>query len=250
MVENLRLDDTAIITTTNTHNPLTANNSVALTIDYANNTTANHLAASNNTWCTDYDATCYDQTILNTNNTNRSLTASYSGTGNSTYYQWYGYGNYYNWYSATAGNGTYSFSTNNNSVNGDLCPAGWRLPIGGQTTVNATGDFYVLTKTLMGGTEPNKNNTNGHGYYSGIVDGVDLGAKVSKSLSAFPSNFVFSGYFNDSSAINRGWSGRYWSDSALSSHLAYYLYLGYTDVNPGNERYYKYSGSSVRCIAQ
>ena len=42
-------------------------------------------------------------------------------------YQWYSYGAYYNWYSATAGNGTYNIASGV-STNGDICPAGWRLP--------------------------------------------------------------------------------------------------------------------------
>lgn len=42
-------------------------------------------------------------------------------------YQWYGYGAYYNWYSAMAENGTYNMASGV-STNGDIYPAGWRLP--------------------------------------------------------------------------------------------------------------------------
>ncbi len=252
MVENLRLDNTATITTANTHNPLNINNNVTLKIDYANDTIANHLASSSNTWCGTIDAACYDQTMLNTNNINRGLTASYNGTGSTTYYQWYSYGNYYNWYSATAGNGTYSFNNNNNSVTGDLCPAGWRLPIGGQTTVNTTGDFYVLTKTLMGGTEPNQNNTNGYGVYNGIVDNVNLGAKASKSLRAFPNNFVYSGNLSGSSINSRGSSssGEYWSSTVYGSIYAFHLSFIANATHPGTDNDQKNIGYSVRCVAQ
>lgn len=227
MIENLRLDNTATITTSNTHNPLhDANNNVVLKIDYDDNTTANHLAASNNTWCT-IGGPCIDQTMLNTNNTNRNLAASYSGTGDTTYYQWYSYGNYYNWYSATAGNGTYSKSSGD--VDGDLCPTGWHLPYGNSSgTGNTAGGFYYLN-TLM------SNDTSSQG---------------SKDWRKFPNNFVYSGFFSDSSAETRSDFGNYWSSSASYSDFAYYLYFSSSVVSPGTFGYYKYYGRSVRCIAQ
>ena len=249
MTENLRLDNTATISTTNTRNPLTTNNSVTLKIDYTNNIIADHLASSNNAWCEDKEDFCYDQTMLNTNNTNRTLDASRTGTGSNTYYQWYSYGNYYNWYSATAGNGTYDFDTKNDSVSGDLCPTGWRLPIGGQITVNTTGDFYILTKILMGGIEPN-NPYGGYAYYQGTVDGVNIADKASKSLRFFPTNLVNSGYFSGSTAYYRNAHGYYWTGSVYDNDYAFYtwLYTGY--VYPGTRYFSKSWGFSVRCIAQ
>ena len=256
MIENLRLDNTATITTANTHSPLNTNGNVTLTIDYANSTIANHLASSSDVWCNSGNAACINQTILNTNNTNIGgknssnidLIPSYNANTNTA--QWYSYGNYYNWYSATAGNGAYNFDATNNSVIGDLCPTGWRLPIGGQISVNTTGDFYVLTKTFMGGTEPNQSDASGRDYYSGTVDNVDLGAKASKSLRAFPSDFVHSGFFDSSSATVRSNGGNYWSNSTNSAASAFSLYLASNLVRPGNYNYSKYRGQSVRCIAQ
>ncbi len=252
MIENLRLDESATLTTTNTHNPLhDANNNVILKIDYTAGTTATHLAASNSgTWCTNYNATCTDQTMLNTNNTrlsDSSLNPSYSA--NNATSKWYSYGNYYNWYSATAGNGTYSFTIDNNPVTGDLCPAGWRLPKGGQTTVNTTADYYVLIKTLMSGTEPNYNNTNGYGGYYGTVDGVDLGATASNSLRAYPNNFVYSGNWRGAQVGFRSSRGYYWSSSNDVAYTAYSLILRSSTVGPGNNGSTMYDGYSVRCVA-
>ena len=261
MVENLRLDNEATISTSNTHNPLNTNGTVNLKIDYANGTTANHLASTKDSWCTNSNAACYDQTMLNTNNTNiggknasnTDLIPGYNT--NTATAQWYGYGNYYNWYSATAGNGTYSFSTNNNSVSGDLCPAGWHLPQGGQayaegntSGVNVTNDpstyrdFYNLGYTLVGTTAYENTPNNGNAHYNG--------SNYSNLFRTFPNNFVYSGYFNGSSAGTRGSSGFYWSSSAGGSGLAYHLYLNSSNVRPGTNSSYKYFGFSVRCISQ
>ena len=231
--------------------------------NFTNNTTANSLYSidgsngtininSNSNYYPGYRMPRYNKNNTNmaTNATNSdnttTLTDSYNANNN--HVRWYGYGNYYTWPAAIAD--TAYYGQNNTSVTAtSICPTGWRLPIGGQTTVNTTGDFYVLTKTLMGGTEPNTNNTNGYGYYQGIVDNVDLGATASKVLRAYPTNVVYSGYFNGSSAIHRGSNGNYWSSSVNSSSYAYSLYLGSSLVYPGTSGYYKGNGFSVRCIA-
>jgi uncharacterized protein (TIGR02145 family) len=245
MIENLRLDNTATLTTTNTHNPLhDTNNIVTLKTDYANGTIENHLAASNNTWCTSYNVACDDQTMLNTNNTNRSLTASYIGTGSTTYYQWHSYGNYYNWYSATAGNGTYGFSINNNSVTGDLCPAGWHLPKGGDKNNTANSEFWALGLAIVG-AEPANTSSQTRPNYTGDPEGNN----ASNAIRAYPNNFVYSGYWFRAEVRNRSSYGSYWSSSANNSSYAYGLYLGGSSVTPGTDYYNKFEGYSVRCIA-
>ncbi|MBO4276693.1 hypothetical protein J5868_03285 [Candidatus Saccharibacteria bacterium] len=232
--------------------------------NFTSNTTANSLYSidgsngtininSNSNYYPGYRMPRYNKNNTNmaTNATNSdnttTLTDSYNANNN--HVRWYGYGNYYTWPAAIAD--TAYYGQNNTSVTTtSICPTGWRLPIGGQTTVNTTGDFYVLTKTLMGGTEPNTNNTNGYGYYQGIVDNVDLGATASKVLRAYPTNVVYSGYFNGSSAYNRGSRGYYWSSSVNSNLYAYTLNLDSSSVSPGTNSFTKNLGFSVRCIAQ
>ena len=261
MVENLRLDNEATISTSNTHNPLNTNGTVNLKIDYANGTTANHLASTSDSWCKGDGAACLDQTMLNTNNTNiggknasnTDLIPGYNT--NTATAQWYGYGNYYNWYSATAGNGIRSFNTNDDSVSGDLCPAGWHLPQGGQayaegdtSGVNVTNDpstyrdFYNLGYTLVGTTAYENTPNIGNAYYNG--------SNYSNLFRTFPNNFVYSGGFYDSSANNRGSYGYYWSSSADRRYYAYYLLLGSSLVFPGTSSSSRYYGYSVRCISQ
>ncbi len=249
MTENLRLDDSATLTTTNTNNPLhDTNNIVTLKTDYANGTIENHLAASNSgTWCNSNSAACIDQTMLNTNNTrisDSSLNPSYSA--NDAASKWYGYGNYYNWYSATAGNGTYSFSTNNNSVTGDLCPAGWHLPKGGDKNNTANSEFWALSLAIVG-AEPANTSSQTRPKYTGTPEGNN----ASNTFRAYPNNFVYSGYWNgaQASASNRSSSGFYWSSSASYYYYAHSLSLSGSYVNPGTDNDRKYHGFAVRCVA-
>ena len=121
------------------------------------------------------------------------------------------------------------------------------MPIGGQVTVNTTGDFYVLTKTLMGGTEPN-NATSGDSYYSGTVYGTDVGKLASSSLRNYPNNYLYSGYVSGRSLNNRGTYGYYWSSTAYNGNSAYNLNLNSSVVNPGAHYSDKYNGRAVRCV--
>ena len=249
MIENLRLADKdnsnndIELSATNTNSP-----SLPLTniYDATSPTTSNHLSASTNpnsiAWCDNTNAACNDQSMLYTGNTTER------GTTPATDANTYSYGNYYNWYSATAGNGKYSTSTNNSTVAGDICPAGWTLPIGGQNTVNTNNNFYVLTKTLMGNVEPNQNNSNGYGYYDNTPVNTS-GDTATKAIRKYPNNFLYSGNVVGSSVLNRGSYGYYWSKSATNSYAAYNLTFSSSLVGPSSN-YYKDYGFSVRCLAQ
>ena len=231
-VENLRLDNstthestTLALSQDNTNNP-----SLPLKNNYSTSATSNRLSVSSNSWCTDYDQkSCYDQSIINTNNTNlggAGLAASYNANNDSS--QWYSYGNNYNWYSATAGRGTRSVESG--TVAGDICPTGWHLPYGGDSTDekggNTSGGFYYLNQQMSKGTS----------------------ATDSNNWRSFPNNFVYSGSWNGSSAGDRGVYGNYWSSTANNNGNACYLALSSGRVGPdGNGS--KYNGNSVRCVA-
>jgi uncharacterized protein (TIGR02145 family) len=234
MTENLRLNNEATIATANTNHPLNNGTTVTLKNDYTNNLISNKLSATSDTWCSTFDAACFDQTMLNTNNTNLGGKNA-SGTDlsirhniDNDHVQWYSYGNYYNWYSATAGNGTYSKSSGN--VDGDLCPTGWHLPYGNSSdTGNTAGGFYYL--------------------------GDRLGATANSAVSsdkwrAFPNNFIYSGRWDRSSASLRGSNGSYWSSSASDSYGAYSLYFVSSNINPGTSGNHKFYGFTVRCVVQ
>ena len=231
MIENLRLDDSATLTKDNGETKGNTNNpNLPLTNNYAEQITSNKLSASSDTWCTNNDSACLDQSIINTNNiANTTTSPAFSQDfTSSTHSNFDGniasYSNYYNWYSATAGNGTSSVSSG--TVAGDICPAGWKLPIGKNTTYN--GSFYQLNQALNNGSTD---------------------ATASNRWRSFPNNFVYSGYWDGSSANNRGGSGRYWSSTAGNTGNAYGLYFNSGRVYPGTDRDYKYYGYSVRCVA-
>lgn len=73
------------------------------------------------------------------------------------------------------------------------------------------------------------------------------GDTATKALRKYPNNFLYSGNFSTSSAINRGSFGYYWSSTAYGSFSSYTLYLNSSLVYPGTSKYVKYYGQSIRC---
>ena len=246
MIENLRLDNSATLTIANTNKPLNDGTNVTLKHNYADTETYNTLSASQDptttAWCNSNSTSCDDQSMLFTGNTTNR--ASYeTGATMTNSASIYSYGNYYNWYSATAGRGTYSFSTNNNSVTGDLCPAGWHLPIGGRKANVDVSDFWKLSRATIGADPANF--ANDYFYYTGTPEGTD----ASNKMRAYPNNFVYSGNVLGGSVNNRGSYGDFWSSTARSSNYAYNLYLNSSNVYPGTNSSSKYYGGTVRCVA-
>ena len=232
MTENLRLDNEATISTANTNNPVVVDSNVAIKNNDGN--TSAHLSPTTNSWCTNNDSECYDQSYLNTNNTALTTTSPIlsqdftnsvhdlsTGSLNTNISS---YSNYYNWYSATAGNGTYDKSFS--EVAGDICPAGWNLPMG------------------------NSNNTSGSFYYLNQQMGGNASTQGSNNWRSFPNNFVYSGFRSGSSADSRGYYGYYWSSTAYGTRrYAHYLLFYSNSVDPGTSGGTKRFGFSVRCVA-
>ena len=237
-IENLRLDDSAELSPTNTHNPsLPLNNSWYYKNRQGTLTTSNHLSTPSDptstsphtAWCVSSSSACEDQSMLATNNT--TLFTNNTSTSYSTSSNVYSYGNYYNWYSATAGHGKYGSSYGSGYVApGDICPAGWHLP----TSKDASGEFGKLDIAL-GGT--------------GATQSGDAGTTQSAKWRSYPNNFVYSGYVTGSSVLLRGPNGLYWSSSALNSGDAYHLVFYSSYVDPGSGEINKSYGRMVRCVA-
>ena len=228
MMENLRLDNTATLSSSNTDNPASGFTSIA---------------ASTDEWCTDDNETCINQNKLNTNNTNLGGTnasntplingpGQYNGSnvaggtkgsgGNN--YSWYSYGNYYNWYTATAGTGTYSQTSGN--ATGSICPSGWTLPTGG------SGAEYSALDSAMGGT----------GGYQSTTE-------ASNRWRSYPINFIYSGYWWGSVTSDRGLNVDYWSRTANGSVYAMGLDFYSEGVGPGDGNIEKQYGLTVRCLS-
>jgi uncharacterized protein (TIGR02145 family) len=203
MIENMRLvPSTANITNTNTNSPMNG-----FAEEAAASSTSDALCGVKG------DPDCNNQLQYNTNNLNRSITQSYNTAGRRV--AWYSYGVYYNWYTATAGNGTTDTGFNV-TVNGDLCPAGWRLPTGNN------GDYVALNAAVS-------------------IDSGDTG------LRNYPNNFVWSGDYNKTSRTNGGINGRYWTATSYGVDSSYRL--GFQpDKMSVNGNYEKWDAFAVRCV--
>ncbi len=177
------------------------------------------------------------------NNTNTSARASSPTTNSSAMYS---YGNYYTWAAAMANTGYYNTTimtdgyTPSEAANTSLCPTGWRLPYG-RNTANSKGTTaggFSYLDTQLGGTGASSDSST-----------TPTGDAMSKAWRAFPNNFLYSGYFDTSSANVRGSSGNYWSSTAGNNVTSYYLYLYSSYMTPGTGSVNKYYGNSIRCVS-
>jgi uncharacterized protein (TIGR02145 family) len=167
--------------------------------------------------CGNDTSACVDQIAFYTNNLDRTLPAIWDT--NSTNASWFSYGVLYNWYTASAGNGM--FSTTGTSVSGDICPAGWRLPIGGPS-----GEFENFNNIITDGSRTNDNN-----------------------LRMYPNNLIYAGDHNATDNGGRGEYGRYWSSTADTNANAFRFGIMTGDVTPVKS-YNKWDAFSIRCISQ
>ena len=257
MIENMRLDNTN-----------SDNSTGALAQGYATNTTygnfaglanpespwANNSTTANSLYSTDGADNTTNIGTTNAgyrfpryNNQNTASRASSPATSANTY----SYGNYYTWAAAIADLNNYT--SNNASVTStSICPNGWRLPTGGQTTVNTTADFYTLGKSIMkdssgNSIEPDQNASGGYGYYGNSVTNA-ANKTATAAIRSYPNNFLYSGLVYSGSVGDRGSYGNYWSSTAYDSNYAYYLYLYSSNVYPGTDGSVKYYGGSIRCL--
>ena len=218
MIENLRLnpaDANTTITAANTNNP---DSDFIDEINDSDNWVWNGCTNSNR---------CFNIVSFNTHNTDTTLEAN--RTSGSFDYSWYSYGDTYNWYTATAGYGVRTLSSSE-SVTGDICPAGWHLPRGGEE-----GDFAALD-IAMGGT------------------GADQATlEASNRWRSFPVNVVYSGATEQYDEFGRGNTGRLWAATAPTAQRAFDLELSENRVTPGypnSSILDKRNGMAVRCIAE
>ena len=100
----------------------------------------------------------------------------------------------------------------------------------------------------MDNVVPDQDN-NGYSYYSSTPTN-NAGDTATKAFRKYPNNFLYSGYFNGSSADYRGSRGNYWSSTAVGGYSnSYHLSLNSSNSNvfPGPGSYNKYRGLAIRC---
>ena len=271
MIENLRLDNT---NSDNATGALAQGYGTSATygnfIGLANPETAN-FAATNGTGNTDptepnsiyYAGTLvapatmdisqtnyasYRMPRFRNDNTNTDSTVNPNTTVanmTSTSQNIYSYGNYYTWPAAKANTDYLANIANSNAAQTSICPKGWRLPQGGNKTNESTNEFWSLIVTgLNNSTNPANYDSSTQPYYTGTEEA----GPVERKLRAFPNNFVYSGFVDNSSVNSRGSNGHYWSATASSYFNAYGFVFVSTYVHPGTFNSVKYSGRSVRCV--
>ncbi|MDO5451568.1 MAG: hypothetical protein Q4F56_00570, partial [Candidatus Saccharibacteria bacterium] len=235
--------------------------------NFSNSTTANSFyysgtqsgSATENIGSGDYPGYRFPRyNHINTDSTSASPTRATSLTKSTTYLTTaganiYGYGNYYTWPAAIAD--TSYYNTNNQIIeNTSLCPKGWRLPGGGNKTnieLNKN-DFYVLTLAITGAI-PNNYDSSDFPDWSNSSPEDTEGTDALKAIRSYPNNFLFSGWFQDSSPTYRARSGIYWSSTVSRSNgssVAYRLnFQSNADVVQPSTSGTKSRGGSVRCLA-
>ena len=182
------------------------------------------------------------------NNSNTANRAS-SPTGNSA--AMYSYGNYYTWQAAVAD--LTWISTDNQSITGtSICPAGWRLPQGGNKTQIETydnNDYWNLTvDALNDGVVPAEYDTDEKPIYRGATE-IE---PILKKLRAYPTNFVLPGIASENTVVFRSIYGYYWTSTTTGGYGAYSLNLinGVDPyIEPGSNGRDNYYGGSIRCLA-
>ncbi|MDR2063431.1 MAG: IPT/TIG domain-containing protein, partial [Candidatus Nomurabacteria bacterium] len=148
---------------------------------------------------------------------------AYRTTSSSISYTECGY--LYNWCAALGAASADCNTSTNGAVNPNagvgICPAGWRLPTGGDD-----GEFQALYTAL-------------DSTYSNAVGTGSLWRGV-----------IQSGYFNGGVGLSsQGTNGSYWSATNSSSTFAHYLYITSSGLSPKMNNGQKYLGISVRCVA-
>ncbi|MDO4747465.1 MAG: FISUMP domain-containing protein [Candidatus Saccharibacteria bacterium] len=161
-------------------------------------------------------------------------------------------GNFYTGSAATAS--TDYYDTIDQNIATSICPTGWRLPTSGRITHAQDGEFYVLAKLLMNGTEPNRV-ADGADYagYEGTVGDVDMGVLASERLRTYPTNFTLAGDIagDEMNPSNQGEYGAYWSSTVgLNDLMQIFTLEVYQNSVYPSKMIQTYLGQSVRCVAE
>ena len=136
-------------------------------------------------------------------------------------------GNYYNWSAAVASNDTTNISVGNAS--NSICPKSWSLPIKGEYGA------MLLTQNIWSGS--------GNTYEDGGFDRMGT-----NPLYLSRQGYIYGGSFSGSGSL-----GSYWSGSAMGPTTSSYLRFNNSGIWPEfywSINYFRYGGSSIRCLAR
>ena len=180
------------------------------------------------------------------NNINTSSRASSPTSGSSV--NIYSYGNYYTWSAAMANTEILTSYSASEAAKTSLCPAGWRLPTGGDKARIEADDgnefWNLIVDELNGGTQPANYSSSTTPDYTGSAEA----GPVNKLIRKYPNNFLYSGRVDSGWVRGRGSVSDYWSSTANRYNSAYSLYFYSTFVYPGTDSSNKYYGRTIRCV--
>lgn len=137
----------------------------------------------------------------------------------------------YNWPAATAGSTRASKPSGSGYVSGSICPANWRLPIGG-----AGGEFAVLNAKMNNAGASGASSVGGEGYYQNWLYAGPFRGKYSRG--SWPGSSYVPGNYGSV------WSGSAhpdndnWAYAAVTTESWVYV----------SEYFPRYGGATVRCI--
>ncbi len=135
-------------------------------------------------------------------------------------------GIYYNYCAASAGSYCYDEGYGDGDTADDICPAGWRMPTGGEN-----GEYQALYDEYENESEQN--------YAFG------------KALQLPFSGCAFNGYCTAGWSQGLGSDGEFWSSTHYSEYNMFALHLeGYygPDYVSPSSTYPRYTGNAVRCV--
>ena len=162
---------------------------------------------------------------------------------------------YYDFTTATLGFDWYNNKNAGSSLDQDICPKGWRLPVitSSATTTSGsrdfTGDFAVLA-TSYNNSASWTNGTTANRYTSDATIRRNMIKEAEDaSTVAGAAGFTYAGNYNGTTLYSVGAYGRYWSSSIYDANLSYFLFFNTSNVYPQDFNY-KYVGLAVRCVAQ
>jgi uncharacterized protein (TIGR02145 family) len=214
LLDNLALDLTdsttmAALTPSNTN----ADANSLTSLRYGNNRTAETTQYADGAfvaeWDSEHTTTYYNRASVNADSKDATVTSYGAGSGK--------VGVYYNYCAVSAGSycyDEYAAPEDTNDATQDLCPAGWRMPTGGDS-----GEYQAL-------------------YTAYNSDATNYRNALSTPLS---------GDFYSGSARYQGTDGDFWSSTRYGNNNMYYLGVNSSRVYPqfyGGRTY----GFPVRCL--
>ena len=180
--------------------------------------------------------------IGGTNSAGESLVADYKNDGDK--YQWYGQGNLYSWPAAVAS--TSPISGDNYSADDiSICPAGWRMPRGGDRNNEANNDLWALiVEGVNDGVLPSNYYTASFPSYNNYNEA----APVERKLRSYPNNFVYAGTYTVEGIRFRNSQMMLWSSTSKNISDKYYSVIQKSNLIPGTFSFPISFGYSMRCL--